>query len=320
VRAGNDSFAELASGCPPASGRGRPLRRRGLLSMPRARDLERCQSQGWSWSEPSSSFWCCKAGEFDAPHAAAGTAPDLDARCRGHHPECACAVSCRRDAAPPDEVEVPDSDGAVVGSLPAEPAAPAPAPEHTGWRRPLPADFLSVPVVAAATSTPSDQMARDEAFARMMQDERFVEELSADPEVAAHMRRVQLAERARRDAAGRPGAAAPASASSGAGGKAGGAGAGGWFSSMGNALRARVMRMAGRGGGSAVSHADKETPSARGAPARPHERAGLLEERSGPDGETEVDLDVLGGDTPPPRRDGSSDRGGGKHGGFEPLV
>ncbi|KAA0157743.1 hypothetical protein FNF29_00317 [Cafeteria roenbergensis] len=199
--------------------------------------------------------------------------------------------------------------------------APAPSvPSAAGSRRrrkELPPGFLAIPAVgpASATSTPADQLAQDEALARMMQDERFMAELQQDPEVAAHLRRVQLAESAR--GRRRAPASTRASAADAVAPAPAGSSSGGWLASMGAGLRSRVSAMAsrfGRGGGRGQASEAAAIAPTSSAPA--HERAGLLEERVSANGDTEMDLDVLGDSTPPPAH---ASRPAKAHG-FEPLV
>ncbi|KAA0159219.1 hypothetical protein FNF31_04947 [Cafeteria roenbergensis] len=184
-------------------------------------------------------------------------------------------------------------------------------------RKELPPGFLAIPAVgpASATSTPADQLAQDEALARMMQDERFMAELQQDPEVAAHLRRVQLAESAR--GRRRAPASTRASAADAVAPAPAGSSSGGWLASMGAGLRSRVSAMAsrfGRGGGRGQASEAAAIAPTSSAPA--HERAGLLEERVSANGDTEMDLDVLGDSTPPPAH---ASRPAKAHG-FEPLV
>lgn len=226
-------------------------------------------------------------------------------------------------ASPPPPAAAAPSAAAATAPTPAA-AAPGvghPAvPSASGSRRrrkELPPGFLAIPAVgpASATSTPADQLAQDEALARMMQDERFMAELQQDPEVAAHLRRVQLAESAR--GRRRAPASTRASAADAVAPAPAGSSSGGWLASMGAGLRSRVSAMAsrfGRGGGRGQASEAAAIAPTSSAPA--HERAGLLEERVSANGDTEMDLDVLGDSTPPPAH---ASRPAKAHG-FEPLV
>lgn len=250
--------------------------------------------------------------------------------------------------------------GEVVGSLESGPAPVFPAGAATSgsvpkrWRHPLPADFLAIPATAPAaagggggwsggaaahTSTSDAQMAEDEAMARMFADELFMAQLQRDPEVAAHMRHVEMANRARLSHGGVVPPTAAGTTRGEAAGRPSGAGtpavAGpGFMASMSAGLRSRIAAIFSRRRPTAaaadVVPTGTGSTAAASAPAGAggrHERTGLLEAAEGADGVTEIDLDVIGGDDDDDDDDGGvlgdSPAGGsrrGGHSGFEPLV
>lgn len=239
----------------------------------------------------------------------------------------------------------------------APPTLPAIFRNPTHRRKPLPAEFLALPSVGGptdlVTSTSAQQMDADEAIARMFQDEQFIEQVRADPELGEFLRAQERAAARRRAREGRGGgggggggsessspfgvrlgdvldrrgaprstatSGAGMSSSSGGSGSASGSGPS-WSSSfasglasMGTSMRRRLAGLAagfsggsgssgsgaGGGGGRGLAGAGGASdgasvvPVTRQASSAAAERRGLLEADEDEEGNTTVDLDVLG--------------------------